>query len=77
MSCGNVYLDLRELKSFKSKCWNRISEAMMLLRFCQQAWKRVLNSVYIRGDVSEFVNVSGFINFIVFGFVGVYTERVF
>ena len=33
--------------------------------------------VYTRGDFSGFVNVFGFINFRVFGFVGVYTRRIF
>ena len=37
----------------------------------------VLDYVYTRGDFSGFVNVFGFINFRVFGFVGVYTERIF
>ena len=32
---------------------------------------------FTKGDFSGFVNVSGFINFRVFEFVGVYTERIF
>ena len=36
-----------------------------------------LDYVYARGDFSGFVNVSGFINSGVFGFVGVHTERIF
>ena len=36
-----------------------------------------LEKVYTRRDFLGFVNVSGFIHFRVFGFLGVYPERIF